>query len=988
MNFNQAVSRILFAATFVASFMLAPYAGAAPRFLPAGADRKAAIVANGFTTHARQTVTNGILTVLYDDTTGLFSIETGASHPKPNETVFFPIGTSYITLRDATNKIMYNNDEFGPSTPGLAGYTLASMTNTPPVVTTLPKGFRAVYTVPDYEVTQDVVINGTTLADTNVLHQVSVRNTSTAARDFGLRYMYDWQIAGNDASLFRPRSPDGTFSSTFTTFDSPDFKLYEEVDDATAPTFSIYGSVRDLDLTPPPTLPDQLRYSRWSASSNSAWDFVNTGAGSDSSVVYYWGFNAPINLAAGTTKTFAQYVTTQLSAIAPTVRFSAPTYTVNENGGSATITLTREGNTTGTSTVQFATSNGTATAPADYTAVTQTINFAAGETTKTITIPIISDGIGEPNETVNLTLSGAVDSVLEGTATAVLTIVDATVVRFSAPTYTVNENGVSATITVVRDGDANSAASVDFATSNGTATAPADYTAVTQTINFAAGESTKTVSIPIVNDGVSEPNETVNLTLSNAVGVALSPTPSAVLTIIDNTPITISINDVTVTEGNTGTVNATFTVTLSAAPTQTVTVGYATANGTATAPADYTAANGLVSFGRGETSKTIVVRVNGDTVAEGNENFLVNLSAPNNATIADAQGQGTIIDDEGPPRLSINNVTVTEGDSGTTNATFTVTLAPASGQTVTVNAIPFNGSARAPFDYTGGGAMLSFAPGQTSKTFSVPVVGDTLNEADEVFYVILSAPVNAAIASGNGRGIGTIKDNDAVPAITIEDVRIGEGNSGLRTAVFRLHLSAPSGQLVKVFYSTSNGTSTSGEDYVAVTDKEIAFTTGQDIALARVLINGDLLNEKDETFFVNLSNASGASITQKQSTGVILNDDRAPSITVSDARIVEGNVGQSNLSFNVNLSAPSGQIVTVNYITANGTASASSDYRAASGTLSFAPGETSKTIDVPVIGDRTSEPDEVLYALLTGSANATIGRGRAIGTIINDDASR
>jgi hypothetical protein len=155
-----------------------------------------------------------------------------------------------------------------------------------------------------------------------------------------------------------------------------------------------------------------------------------------------------------------------------------------------------------------------------------------------------------------------------------------------------------------------------------------------------------------------------------------------------------------VTEGNAGTTNATFTVTLSAASTQVITVNFATANGTAVAPGDYTAASGTLTFAAGETSKTIIVPVVGDLLDEANETFLVNLSSAANAVIADNQGIGTITDDDLAPALSINNVTVAEGSTGSTNATFTVTLSAASGQAVSVGYLTENNTAVAPGDYT------------------------------------------------------------------------------------------------------------------------------------------------------------------------------------------------------------------------------------------------------------------------------------------------
>jgi chitinase len=163
---------------------------------------------------------------------------------------------------------------------------------------------------------------------------------------------------------------------------------------------------------------------------------------------------------------------------------------------------------------------------------------------------------------------------------------------------------------------------------------------------------------------------------------------------------TLSINDVTVTEGDSGTTNAVFTVNLSAASTQTVSVNYGTANGTATAGSDYTATSNTLSFAPGQTSKTISVPIVGNTLAEGSENFTLNLSNPTNATISDAQAVGTIIDNDLAsvlPQLSINDVIVTEGDNGTSNAVFTVNLSTASTQAINVNYATANGTATAGF---------------------------------------------------------------------------------------------------------------------------------------------------------------------------------------------------------------------------------------------------------------------------------------------------
>jgi hypothetical protein len=255
------------------------------------------------------------------------------------------------------------------------------------------------------------------------------------------------------------------------------------------------------------------------------------------------------------------------------------------------------------------------------------------------------------------------------------------------------------------------------------------------------------------------------VTLSPGIGEAYTPTligPDGTVYAINQAILnavgraatlpTLSINDVTITEGNTGTTLAVFTVTLSAASNQTVTVNYATADGTASVGSDYTTTSGTLTFAPGVTSRTLSVAVLGDTRNEVSETFLVNLSAPTNASIADGQGQGTILNNDALPTLSINNVTVTEGNTGTTSAVFTVTLSAASGQTVTVDYATADGTATAPGDYTEASDTLTFAPGVTSRTLTVFVVGDTMKEKTQTFFVNLSNSTNASIATGRGRG--------------------------------------------------------------------------------------------------------------------------------------------------------------------------------------------------------------------------------------------
>jgi probable HAF family extracellular repeat protein len=231
--------------------------------------------------------------------------------------------------------------------------------------------------------------------------------------------------------------------------------------------------------------------------------------------------------------------------------------------------------------------------------------------------------------------------------------------------------------------------------------------------------------------------------------VLLTPLPK-------DTPV-ITIGDATVAEDNSGTTPAHFTVSLSTASTQPVTIVVMTANGTAAAGSDYQSTAGTIAFAPGETMRTITVPVIGDRVGEPNETFVVNLSQPTNAIIlGDGQGVGTIVDNE--PRISIGDVARTEGDSGNTLFVFTVTLSAAYDAPVTVNFRTANGTATAGQDYDAQSGTLTVAPGETSKTITIVVRGDKKREADETFFVDLAGALGALIL--DGRGGGTILDDD------------------------------------------------------------------------------------------------------------------------------------------------------------------------------------------------------------------------------------
>ncbi len=449
----------------------------------------------------------------------------------------------------------------------------------------------------------------------------------------------------------------------------------------------------------------------------------------------------------------------------------------------------------------------------------------------------------------------------------------------------------------------------------------------------------------------------------------------------------LEISDGSVAEGDAGTTDAVFTVSLSVASSETVTVDFTTADRTAAASDnDYVPVSGALTFAPGETTKTITVQVNGDTVDETYEEFHVNLSNPTNALLGpngSDRGWGTIRDDESSLWI-YEYWSPAEGNSGTTSFDFVVYMLGPSDQPVTVNFATADGTARASDnDYVPTSGLITFAPGEDEKFITVPVNGDTRFEFDETFFLNLSNPTNATIADGQGQG--TIRNDDPFPSLTINDVTVTEGHTGTTSAVFTVSLSAASGIAVPINYASANDTASAG-DYGAVSGT-LTFAPGETTKTITVLVNGDRLGEPNETFFLNLSHASGggyAFITDGQGQGTILDDE--PRISINNVTLAEGRSGITYFVFTVSLSAAYDAPVSVNFATANGTATtANKDYVATSGTLTFAPGETTKTITVEVKGDRKKEANETFFLNLSGVLNALLADSQGLGTILNDD---
>jgi hypothetical protein len=672
---------------------------------------------------------------------------------------------------------------------------------------------------------------------------------------------------------------------------------------------------------------------------------------------------------------------------------------VEGNGGTTPVTfaIAYTGNPTAFS-IDWATSDGTASAGSDYTAASGTVIFSGlpSDRTKTATVMINGDTNVEPNETFTVTISNPIPgaNIVIDTPSATQTIADDdSAASFAIADVTSAEGDVGTStfsFAVTKTGSTAFTTTVDFATADGSATlADGDYATTSGTLSFLPGDTSKTVDVTVHGDTTHEADETFVVNLTGAVGASITD-DQGLGTISNDDPVPgISVDDQVVAEGNAPTTTTmTFNVTLSNPSDQEVTVDYATNDGTATvADSDYAAATGTVTFTAGQTAKTVDVTVNGDDGVEPDEGLTLDLSNASNASIADAQGEGTITNDDLNPDASIADASVSEGDSGTTTLSFDVTLSHTSTDTVTVDWAAADGSATtSDGDYQAASGTVTFVPGDTAETVDVTVNGDVTYEADEDLTVTLSNPGNAGL--GDDQATGTISNDDAVPAISIDDQTTDEGNTGdTPVLTFNVTLSNPSDQTVTVGYATTDGTAlTLDGDYEAASGT-VTFVPGDTAETVNVTIDGDDTLELDETFTVDLSGESGATLAVGQGTGTITNDDAVPAVSVGDASVLEGDAGDATLSFDVSLSQISTITATVNYALVDDTATvADGDYDAASDTLTFAPGEDTKQVDVTVHADVTYENDETFTLALSDPSGTTIDVDTATGTITNDDA--
>ena len=453
------------------------------------------------------------------------------------------------------------------------------------------------------------------------------------------------------------------------------------------------------------------------------------------------------------------------------LRFNPNTATVAESVGTATATITMSAASASTVTVQTVLNGGTALGGGiDYTLASEVVEFAPGETSKVINIPISDDTLPEPNETIILTLDNPTNARLTSTAANTvftLTITDndtapPATVGFTSTTGTGSESATVAPLYVTLSGPQPGTVTVDYAVTGGTATT-ADHTITAGTLTFGVGETAKRIPNGIVDDGDQESSETIILTLSNPTGVVLSANAVYSYTITDNDTQTLSIAATTSSASEPGT-NGLFTITRAGATSSATTVNLAI-SGTATAGLDYDAIAATVTIDAGATTKTIPVTVLDDTTGEGSETVIVTVAAGPYGIGAPSSATVTIADDE--PTLTIGASDSAAAEAGSDPGTIVITRTGSTASSLTLNTT-VSGSASAPSDYAEFTSPIEIPAGSSSLTLQVIPVDDTAPEGSESVIVtlnvapgyLISGPVSATVAIADD-------DVNAPPSVTI-----------------------------------------------------------------------------------------------------------------------------------------------------------------------------------------------------------------------------
>ena len=726
------------------------------------------------------------------------------------------------------------------------------------------------------------------------------------------------------------------------------------------------------------------------------------------------GFGTPlpagVTAVAGTEST--QAVVTITDDDTALLSVSGPTSaTVAEDAGTATYSVSLSLQPIVDVMVDYATADGTATATAgsDYTATSGTLTFTPDNwnTAQTVAVSITDDAVVESDETFTFALSNPVNAPLLSTATSVETTItnddtrgvtlsesSLTVLEGATDTYTVKlDTQPTGDVTVTVNGAAGDV-SVDTSTDTG------NQNTLTFTDSNWDTAQTVTVSAAEDDDAASDPTVTLTHAVTGADYGSVT-AGSVAVTITDKDAATFSVTGPATAAVAEDAGMATYTVSLSDEPGSDVTVDYATSDGTATAGSDYTATSGTLTFTttNWDTAQTVNVAITNDSVDESNETFTFTLSNAGSGSVLSTTSASvtTTITDDDTALLSVSgptSATVAE-DAGTATYSVSLSLQPIVDVMVDYATADGTATATAGSDYTEASGTLTFTPDNwnTAQTVAVSITDDAVVESDETFTFALSNPVNAPLLS-TATSVETTITNDDTRGVMLSEssLMVLEGATGTYTVVLD---SEPTGNVTLTVGGTEStdvtvDTSPETGNQTTLTFTSATWNTAQTVTVSAAT-DADAANDAVVTLTHAVTGADYGSVTAGSVEVTITEKDAATfSVTGPATAAVAEDAGMA--TYTVSLSAEPGSDVTVDYATADDTATAGSDYTEASGTLTFTTTnwDTAQTVNVAITNDSVDESNETFTFTLSnaGSGSVLSTTSASVETTITDNDTR
>ncbi len=664
----------------------------------------------------------------------------------------------------------------------------------------------------------------------------------------------------------------------------------------------------------------------------------------------------------------------------PTLSFQLAASSLVEGSGPAGVTWLLSGPSGNDLTIPF-TVSGAAAGP-DLTIDPSPLVIPAGQLSGQIGVVPLADAVDEPDQAVVITLGAITGATLGAISSHTITVVDANptpTITLRTSTVSVTETGLPVSIIVDLSGLSDFAVTVPF-TLGGTATIPGDATVTASPVTIAPGTTSAPIVVTPIDDLADEPDETVTITLGNPTNAGLGATTFATVTVIDDDLLPVlelGLATATIGEGGGSWL---VPVTLSSPAVDPVTVPYSL-GGDADPLTDLGAFGSQLVIPPGSSSATIAIPIADDSLDEPDELLTLALGTPTNATSGvTTTAQTTIIDNDAPSvvRFALASSIRAEGDA---TLVVNLLLTPVSGQDVVVP-ITLSGSATPGEDYIAPLSNVLIPAGSTTATLTIPLLDDVTFEGDETIQLVITAPSHATIGTP-GTHLATITDDEPAPVLSFATASSSAAESA-GTATVTILLDAATGIPVTATILTS-GTATAGTDFTQ-SATSVTIAPGQSSATFAITLLDDLIDEDDETVSLTFGTVQGG-VPGPPTTHLlsILDDEPLPAVSFATATRPDTPESAGSLTVDVLLGAPSGRTVTVPLVP-GGSASLGADYTLDTTTVTFAPGQTVRTVSIVLIDDPAAESNETISLSLGAPLSATVGSpGTHSFTVLDDD---